>query len=162
MTPPRRRRVVSAAAAAIAVTLTLVTGPAAIAVSKGAVISEAYGGGGNSGATLTNDFIELGNRGSAPVSLDGWTVQYLPAQPSPASRWQATPLGGSLRPDARYLVAEARGSGGTTELATADATGSIAMAAGAGTVALVRGTAPLTCLTAADCAAADGIVDLVG
>ncbi|MGH3449982.1 MAG: endonuclease/exonuclease/phosphatase family protein, partial [Haloechinothrix sp.] len=30
------------------------------------------------------------------------------------------------------------------------------------TVALVRGTAPLTCLTAADCAAADGIVDLVG
>ncbi|MFC7639870.1 ExeM/NucH family extracellular endonuclease [Streptosporangium lutulentum] len=40
------------------------------------VISQVYGGGGNSGAPLANDFVELFNRGAAPVALDGWSVQY--------------------------------------------------------------------------------------
>ena len=47
-----------------------------LAASPDIVISEVYGGGGNSGATLTNDFIELFNRGSSAVSLNGWSVQY--------------------------------------------------------------------------------------
>ncbi len=44
--------------------LALVTRPAA--VSPNVVISQVYGGGGNSGAPFTHDFIELFNRGSAP------------------------------------------------------------------------------------------------
>lgn len=44
------------------------------AVSPDIVISQVYGGGGNSGATYTNDFIELFNRGISPVSLAGWSV----------------------------------------------------------------------------------------
>ncbi len=40
------------------------------------VISQVYRGGGNSGATLRSDFIELHNIGSTTVSLDGWSVQY--------------------------------------------------------------------------------------
>ena len=40
------------------------------------VISQVYGGGGNSGATLRNDFIELFNPGGASVTLTGWSVQY--------------------------------------------------------------------------------------
>src|SRR5689334_13261168 len=43
------------------------------------VISQVYGGGGNSGAPLKNDFIELFNRGSAPVDITGWSVQYASA-----------------------------------------------------------------------------------
>ena len=43
------------------------------------VISQVYGGGGNSGATLKNDFIELFNPGGASVSLAGWSVQYASA-----------------------------------------------------------------------------------
>ena len=43
------------------------------------VISQVYGGGGNAGATLKNDFIELFNRGASPVSLNGWSVQYASA-----------------------------------------------------------------------------------
>lgn len=44
--------------------------PAAYATpSATAVISEVYGGGGNSGATLTRDFVELGNAGSAAYDL---------------------------------------------------------------------------------------------
>jgi hypothetical protein len=42
------------------------------AVSTTVVISQVYGGGGNAGATLRNDFIELYNRGAVPVSLNGW------------------------------------------------------------------------------------------
>ena len=44
------------------------------AVSPDVVISQVYGGGGNSGATYTNDFIELYNRGTdsgAARRLDG-------------------------------------------------------------------------------------------
>ena len=56
--------------------------PAANAVSAGVVVAEVYGGGGNSGATLTNDFVELGNAGAAAADVTGWSVQYLPAAPS--------------------------------------------------------------------------------
>ncbi|MCB9105561.1 MAG: hypothetical protein H6633_15180 [Anaerolineales bacterium] len=43
--------------------------PLAHAVSPDLVISQVYGGGGNSGATYTNDFIELFNRGASPLTL---------------------------------------------------------------------------------------------
>jgi uncharacterized protein len=156
--------VTAAASAVVAIAATvLLPGPSATAVpSADAVIAEVYGGGGNSGATLTTDFIELGNRGPAPVDLTGWSVQYLPASPSATSQWQLTPLTGSVQPGRRYLVAEARGAGGTVELPPPDATGTIPMSATAGTVALVTSTERLTCLTAADCAADARIHDLVG
>ncbi len=35
------------------------------------VISQVYGGGGNNGAPFRNDFIELYNRGTEPVPIDG-------------------------------------------------------------------------------------------
>ncbi|MFF2328060.1 MULTISPECIES: endonuclease/exonuclease/phosphatase family protein [unclassified Streptomyces] len=150
-------------ACAVAVTLSATALPAALAApSSTAVISEVYGGGGNSGATFTHDFIELANAGSAAYDLSGLTVQYLPASPSASSLWQVSALSGSVAPGGRYLVAEAAGTGGTVALPTPDAGGSIAMAAGGGTVALVSGTTPLTCKTAADCAADTRIVDLVG
>ncbi|MFJ2131200.1 endonuclease/exonuclease/phosphatase family protein [Streptomyces sp. NPDC087845] len=150
-------------AGAVAVTLSATALPAALAApSSTAVISEVYGGGGNSGATLTRDFIELANAGSTAYDLSGFSVQYLPAAPSAGSLWQVSPLTGSVAPGGRYLVAEAAGTGGTVALPTPDATGTVAMAAGGGTVALVSGTTPLTCKTAADCAADTRIVDLVG
>jgi hypothetical protein len=43
------------------------------------VISQVYGGGGNAGATLKNDFIEIFNRGTAAQNLTGWSVQYASA-----------------------------------------------------------------------------------
>ncbi|MFE0024786.1 endonuclease/exonuclease/phosphatase family protein [Amycolatopsis sp. NPDC059021] len=136
--------------------------PALAAPSADAVIAEVYGGGGNSGATLTSDFIELGNRGAAAASLDGFSVQYLPGSPSASSTWQVTTLTGGVQPGGRYLVAEAKGAGGTVALPAPDATGTIGLSATAGTVALVQGTTPLTCKTAADCAADTRIKDLVG
>lgn len=150
-------------AGAVAVTLSATALPAAFAApSSTAVISEVYGGGGNSGATLTRDFIELANAGSSAYDLSGFSVQYLPGSPSAGSLWQVSALTGSVSPGGRYLVAQAAGTGGTVALPTPDATGTVAMSATSGTVALVSGTTPLTCKTAADCAADTRIVDLVG
>nr|WP_051766489.1 endonuclease/exonuclease/phosphatase family protein [Saccharothrix syringae] len=142
-------------------TLALAT-PTLAVPSQDALIAEVYGGGGNSGATLTQDFVELANRGAVPVSVEGWSVQYLPASASASSQWQVTPLTGSIAPGARFLVAQAKGSGGTVELPTPDATGTTAMGGSGGTVALVATTTALTCKTAADCGADARIRDLVG
>jgi DNA/RNA endonuclease G (NUC1) len=101
------------------------------------VISQLYGGGGNSGATYTNDFIELLNRSGTAVDLTGWSVQYASAA---GTTWQATALTGTIQPGAYYLVQEGAGAGGTTALPTPDASGSIAMSATGGKVALVAST----------------------
>ncbi|KUJ38630.1 endonuclease [Streptomyces sp. NRRL F-5122] len=132
------------------------------APSSDAAISEVYGGGGNSGASYTNDFIELGNGATAPFDLSGWSVQYLPGSPSATSKWQVTPLAGAIPAGGTYLVQEAKGSAGDTPLPSPDATGTISMSATTGSVALVHSTTALTCLTAADCAADGTIKDLVG
>ena len=55
------------------------------------VISQVYGGGGNTGATLRNDFVELFNRGNAAVNIGGWTVQYASAS---GSSWDRAMLAG--------------------------------------------------------------------
>jgi uncharacterized protein len=152
-------RFVAAGTAASLVTLgaiALTSAPAG-AASADVVISAVYGGGGNSGATLTNDYIELHNLGTAPVPVGAWSVQYAAAT---GTSWQATPLAGTIAPGGFYLVAEAKGSGGTTALPTPDATGSIALAAGAGKVALVTSATALTC--GATCSTGPGVKDFVG
>jgi predicted extracellular nuclease len=128
-------------------------------VASDVVISQVYGGGGNAGATLTHDFIELFNRGTSTVSLAGWSVQYVSA--TGTGTWAVTPLGNSIAPGQYYLVQQAQGEGGTTPLPAPDATGTIGMAAGAGKVALRSTTAPLagTCL---DVKTSPGLRDLVG
>jgi predicted extracellular nuclease len=134
--------------------------PTSQAVSSTIVVSQVYGGGGNAGSTLTNDFIELFNRGNTTVSLSGWSVQYASAT---GSSWQVTNLTSvSLAPGQYYLVQEAQGAGGTQPLPTPDATGTIAMAAGAGKVALVSNTTALTCGATNNCLPNANIVDLVG
>ncbi len=40
------------------------------------VVSQLFAAGGNSGASYTNDYVELFNRGTSAVSLTGWTLQY--------------------------------------------------------------------------------------
>src|SRR3981081_4256041 len=112
------------------------------AASTGIVISQVYGGGGNAGATFKNDFIELFNRGSTSVDVSGWSVQY---SSGTGTTWQTTNLVGvTIQPGQYYLVQEAVGAGGTTNLPTPDATGTIAMSATAGKVALVNTTTALS------------------
>ncbi|MDQ3494625.1 MAG: lamin tail domain-containing protein [Pseudomonadota bacterium] len=119
------------------------------------VISQVYGGGGNSGATLKNDFIELRNNGAIAVSLDGWSVQYASAA---GTTWSRTNLAGSIAPGGYYLIQQAQGAGGTADLPAPDATGTIAMAAGSGKVALVQAMTSL----AGSCPLGGAVIDFVG
>ena len=123
------------------------------------VISQLFGAGGNAGATLRNDFIEIFNRGTTVVNLAGWSVQYTSAT---GTTWQVTPLCASgpclLLPGKYFLVQEAGGAIGAP-LPAADATGSIAMAATAGKVALVSST---TALTGSGCPFGPTVLDFVG
>jgi hypothetical protein len=127
------------AAAFIALSILEPTPPPAVAADV--VISQVYGGGGNSGATYTHDFIELHNRESVDVSLAGWSVQYAA---SGGTSWTVTPLTGTVRAGAYYVVQQAQGAGGTTPLPAPDAIGTISMAAGSGKVALAAATGTLT------------------
>jgi hypothetical protein len=114
-----------------------------------------YGGGGNSGATYTNDFIEVFNPTPTATSVAGYSVQYAS---STGSTWQVTNLPNvTLQPGQYLLVQESQGAGGTTPLPTPDASGNIAMSATAGKIALVSATTALsgTCPTT-------NVVDLVG
>lgn len=129
---------------------------AVFASANGIVISQVYGGGGNSGSTYRNDFVEIFNAGAAPVSLNGWSVQYASAT---GASWAVTPLTNvSLQPGQYYLVQQALGAGGTTPLPTPDATDTTALSATAGKVALVSTTTALTLAAPTDAR----IVDLVG
>lgn len=129
----------------------------ALASTSGVVISQAYGGGGNTGATLKNDFIELFNAGAAPVSLAGWSVQY--NSTTGTGTWQKTDLSAVvLQPRQYYLVQEAAGTGGSQDLPTPDAIGSIFMSATGGKVALVSSSTALV----GDKPVSASIVDLLG
>ena len=125
------------------------------------IISQVYGGGGNSGASFQNDFVELFNRGGAPVSLADWSVQYSSAA---GTSWQkAGPLSGTLAPGQYYLV---QLSGGTSmppigsPLPAPDATGTINLSSTSGKVALVNNN--VTTASGTSCPTGANIVDLVG
>jgi hypothetical protein len=127
------------------------------AVSSDIVISQIYGGGGNSGAVFTNDYVELFNRGATTVSVVGWSVQYASAT---GSSWQVASLSGSIPAGGYYLVRLANGGATGGTLPAADATGTQNMSGTSGKVALVTTSTALTCGASA-CTSAS-IRDLVG
>jgi hypothetical protein len=120
------------------------------------VISQIYGGGGNTGAPYKNDFIELFNQGSSGVDLTGWSVQYASATgTSWTNKTNLTSI--ILAPGQYYLIQEAGGTNGVN-LPTPDVTGTIAMSATAGKVALVNNSVSLT----GSCPSGSNIIDFVG
>ena len=137
---------------------TVVVTVQALPPANDVVISQVYGGGGNTGSTLKNDYIELINHSGTPVNLSGWSVQ---AFVSTTGTWQVTPLTSfTLQPGQYYLIQESQGAGGTDDLPTPDAIGTIPVSSTSTKVALVNNTTTIT--AACPNAAAAGIVDLVG
>ncbi len=120
------------------------------------VISQIYGGGGNSGSAYRNDFIEIFNSGETSVNLAGWSVQYAGAA---LTTWSVTNLTSHLlAPGQYYLIQETSGGSSGALLPTPDTSGTITMSATAGKVALVNVSTPLT----GDCQGNSDIIDLVG
>ncbi len=109
------------------------------------VISEVYGGGGNTNATFTNDFIELHNPTGNSIVVDGLSVQGRSStNTSVAAGSNITPLTGSIPAGGHYLVQEAAGATVLNKpLPTPDATGTMAMAAGGWQVWLANTTSGL-------------------
>jgi len=128
------------------------------------VISQVYGGGGGGTAVFANDYVELYNRGTAPVSLAGMSVQYASATGTGNFSGVAVLPSATVQPGKYFLVAMSGGTAGAP-LPTPDATGPAAMAAGAGKVALVRQAAALACNGGSTPCSAEQralIADLVG
>jgi len=148
----------------VSLALCLAAALAAVPFARGAtsnvVISQVFAGGGNSGAPYQNDFVELFNRGSAPVTVTGWSVQYASAS---STSWQATPLTGTIQPGRYYLVQLASAASVGAPLPAPDATGTTNLAASGGKIALVHDATALACGgTAGSCASVSTIEDFLG
>ena len=97
---------------ALVVTAAVFMSGTAFAASPGVVISQVYGAGGNANAVYMNDYVELFNRGTTDVALDGYSVQYASATGTGnlgASSSQLTVLSGTLPAGGYYLVGLASG-----------------------------------------------------
>lgn len=133
---------------------------AARASTSGVVVSQVYGGGGNSGASFRNDYVELFNAGTSAVDLSEWTVQYATAA---GTTWQTTPLSGSIGAGRYFLIQLASSGAVGSALPAPDSTGTSNLAATSGKIALVHGAAALTCgASAGSCSASPLVEDLVG
>jgi kumamolisin len=123
------------------------------------VISQIYGGGGNSSATYTNDFVELYNRGTLAVDITGWSVQYAS---STGTSWATTALSGIMQPGRYYLIKLATGGTTGAALPTADATNTaINMSSTRGKVALMNTGTAITSGTSSP-VGLTGLIDFVG
>ena len=140
--------------------LVLVVPGTAGAASPDVVVSQVYGGGGNSGAPFANDFVELFNHGSTSIDVTGWTVQYAT---SSSTSWSKTTLSGNIAPGHYYLVQESSGGTSGSPLPAADTVGTINLSSTSGKIAVVRGSTSLTCgASPGSCASDTSIADLVG
>lgn len=130
----------------------------------GLLISQIYGGGGNSNASFSADFVEIYNPTSSPISTAGLSIQYASAAGNFTQAIRLTTA--TIQPGHYFLVqttapaASPVGAG----LPTPDTSGSSPnMSATVGKVALVNGTAALTGDTTCPLILADtAIIDLVG
>ena len=135
--------------------------PAATGTSP-VVINEAYLSGGSSGAAFKNKFVELYNSSDAPVSLEGWSVQYRSATGTGAPSSVAA-LTGSIPAKGYYLLKG--GSNGTAgaDLPAADATATgFNPAGGGGTIVLARQAAALNPLPAGSVIEPANVADVLG
>jgi hypothetical protein len=122
------------------------------------VISQVYGGGGNTSATYQNDFVEIFNRGSRTVdfSVTPYSIQYAGAASNfGAANTRTDITSGTIAPGHFFLVQMASGGAVGAALPTPDLSGGVInLSATAGKVALVFGT---TALAANSCPGDDGV-----
>jgi len=127
----------------------------AFAASPDLVISQIFTGGASGGSTYNRDFIELFNRGSVDVSLDGKSLQYAAADKIWSAKGNLPNV--VLKPGQYFLVAGNVQSASGVDIGTIDHNWAMSLQATSAKVALSNQTA---LMTAANEAAAT--IDLVG
>lgn len=130
---------------------------AAVGTDPRVLINEVYGGGGNNGAPINRDFVELVNMTEGDIDLAGWSLQYASAT---GSSWTVDTLTGTIPAGETWVVGQALGAG-TQPGFTVNDEGTLAMSGSAGKIALVEGTTALTGATG-NAAAHPDIIDFVG
>lgn len=123
------------------------------------VISQIYGGGGNSGGIYTNDFVELFNPTNAPISLANYSLQYASdAGNFPTTNSNKVNLSGTIQGGGYFLIQLFSGGIVGVSLPTPDLSSTtINLDQNTGKIALVNTQSPLNsgiCPTS--------IVDFVG
>ncbi len=121
-------------------------------------ISQVYGGGGNSGATYQNDYIELYNRSGSAVDLSGWSVQYASAT---GTSWSKANLSGTVPSGHYYLIQAHSGGGNGSTLPAADVVSTIDLSSSKGKVALLSTQTTIASGTSSP-VGAPGLEDFVG
>jgi hypothetical protein len=120
------------------------------------VISQVYGGGGGSGATYKNDFVELHNRGTTEIDLSSMSIQYAAAT---GTSWGKLNLSKTIPAGGYFLIQLAGGNTGS-DLPAPDLTGSIDMSGTNGKIALVANQTIIT--SGVSCPTGAEILDFVG
>jgi len=127
----------------------------------GIIINEAYLSGGSTNAPYANKFVELYNPTAAPVSLDGWSLQYRAAgtttPPTGVGR-----LAGTIPAGGYYLVQGASNGTSGAPLPTADATIGASFSGAAGTLVLSNQATAVNPLPTGSVLGQAGVVDLLG
>lgn len=112
------------------------------------LITQVYGGGGNSGATYKSDFIELYNTTNLDLNIGGYCLYYSAATSSATNLKYEIPANSIIKANSYFLV---KGSDGTgTQPAwniTFDATCTLNMSGSAGKVILLKSNAAFTLST---------------
>ena len=143
--------------------LLTLTGMGRAATPTNVVISQIYGAGGNSGAVLNADYVELFNPTATTLTLTNYSLQYSSAAGTTISTITVLPATITLAPGQYYLVAANPGTNGaalpvTPDYPTGTTSSNLALAAASGKIALVSTTTKL----ASVCPATDPtIVDFV-
>lgn len=125
------------------------------------VISQIYGGGGNTGAPFTHDFVELFNTTSSPIDISGWTLQYASATGSSWSR-NTLPAGTIINANSYFLIQLAAGSGNGVALPTPNHIFTSSPLALSGTAGKLGLTNSDTILSGTNPIGAANLIDFVG
>jgi 5'-nucleotidase len=127
----------------------------------GVVINEAYVTGGSAGAPYINKFVELFNPSDAPVSVDGWSLQYRSATGT-AAPTGITSLTGTIPARGYFLVQGSSNGSAGQALPAADVTGGLNASGSSGTILLARQSTAVNPLPIDSVTGHPAVVDLLG
>ncbi len=144
------------------------------ATSRTVEIYELYPGGGNSGATYTNDYVVLLNVSQSSIDISGWSIQY---QSNAGTTWTVVNVCSSTTPGTCVLLSghywliqlASGGANGVALPVTPDRTAtSLNISATQGKMALVNSTTSLPTTTGGNCGSvlsvtgSPAVIDFVG
>ncbi|MDQ0975091.1 uncharacterized protein YdeI (BOF family) [Neobacillus niacini] len=113
-------------------------GKANAKMAEHVVISQVFGGGGNSGAPYKQDFVELYNPTDQPIEMVNWQIQYTSSTGTFSSTSNAAAINKTIPAHGYLLIVLSAGAGAVTDItALADMTAGINMSGTNGKVRIV-------------------------